>query len=556
MSVRSPTATTAPLLPLASSMSALLERLIHQPFVESASRPKPEERATTDRSDALCALMKVLQDQAAHDGYRLVTINAEAKRCILACSRQGGRPAATSAGASPAGVSSASPTSSATSPASPMSPAFPMSPSTDSDGEAAVARRATSKRCGCRCRINLNYHSKFNAWRVTSYEAAHNHSLHAVASSSSSTSTEEEYPQLTSAMIEMAIERYAAMNAPPEHSAILALANMRAMAMSGGTVNEQQQQPAPMTIVTAPTTNGVIGEAVTPSSPSTSSSSSSSNSADEERLLRRNLLARRLSTILNTPVTMNMSKPGSPLTSRRRFAFKSPAAGSTMGQEHVMNLQQQTMRSAPSPAMSDTSLNSLRGMTTSAIELDRYAMLHHQFKALIATACKRREWTESVLTGIGRFMDQLQAPQAATAFGPAQVQSGSMTKTPVVQSTVHVQPMTPAPVQSLVPVESHMPVQSTAPAIVPSTPAVPSTATVSTDPVTTMPAVPPPSPTHTIPKTSTLPLDFKFAVKHARSDVVDNKDGMDHSGSDMNKRIRMDALMLAVPRVRASSVQM
>jgi hypothetical protein len=50
--------------------------------------------------------------------------------------------------------------------------------------------------------------------------------------------------------------------------------------------------------------------------------------------------------------------------------------------------------------------SSLKSIATTAIEIDRYAMLHSALKRVIAIACKKRGWTEEVLKATGAWVNQ------------------------------------------------------------------------------------------------------------------------------------------------------
>ena len=133
----------------APNMATLLVSLKEVIFENKNHDRNIEERGPIDRDGSFGALTQILYDQAEKDGFKLITINTESKRAILACNRQG-RPPATSSQTGELGCTSAS--------------------STVSKG-----RAGTSIRCGCRMRVNINYHVKLRGWRITSYEISHNH---------------------------------------------------------------------------------------------------------------------------------------------------------------------------------------------------------------------------------------------------------------------------------------------------------------------------------------------------------------------------------------------
>jgi hypothetical protein len=58
--------------------------------------------------------------------------------------------------------------------------------------------------------------------------------------------------------------------------------------------------------------------------------------------------------------------------------------------------------------------SSLKEITTTAIEIDRYAMLNSSVKELIALACKKRQWTLEVLQSMGALMQKFGLPGTAS----------------------------------------------------------------------------------------------------------------------------------------------
>ena len=60
-------------------------------------------------------------------------------------------------------------------------------------------------------RININYHSKLNSWRITSYERAHNHPY----GNGEEVEKNGQSYEISPYMIERAINRFKGLNSPP-----------------------------------------------------------------------------------------------------------------------------------------------------------------------------------------------------------------------------------------------------------------------------------------------------------------------------------------------------
>lgn len=394
----------SPLLPLAPSMAALLTALKDQPFTDRQP-PRLDVRSTAERSESLSALMQILHDQADQDGFRLITINAEPKRVIMACNRQGKPPPSkqTTAGEEATSVEEVS-----------------SSPSSE-DGRRSN-RLGTSVRCGCRMRVNINFHTKLNAWRITSFESQHNHEY---GSSTNITSTAGavggESFQLSPDRIEAAIRRFSSAQQripttpTSEREAIAVLASMHSPHLSFG----------------SPATQTPNGWRHSPWQRRRSSSSLQGSPALQPASFPQ--------TMENSPSVKAAEKPAPILVIRRRPSSPSlqPSSARRPSLTALTPMQ-------PGLASSDE-----RTPMQTAMEIDRYAMLHHSFKRLIATACRRREWTQEVLQGVGRFLESLQSQpnqQAiAVPFGPASTSSpkpvveGSGESLPVVVSAAEPQ---------------------------------------------------------------------------------------------------------------------
>ena len=355
-------------------MSALLSSLKDIPFPEL---PHASERRANERSDSLSALMQVLQDQAEHDGFRLITINAELKRVILACNRQGKPPSTTAL----------TPTS------SPSTTVLPSVDEVDDDGASSTSsderkrsnRYGTSIRCGCRMRVNVNFHSKLNAWRITSYEDQHNHLY---GNPNSQECEEESKYEVTTAMVIDAIRKCAARYRPVsaggnERDAIAALTALGS--------------PSTTSIQSTVTETGLKSASV---SPVVKLPSISVNAGTMGQRPNKIIVIRRSSISPKSP--MSVIPPTLPNQT-------------SLGSAESRGLQS----SVPSVFSENSSASSSRHLAKTAMEVDRYAMMHTSFKKLIAVACRKREWTQEVLNGLGRFMEALQNQEDHPLFAPS-----------------------------------------------------------------------------------------------------------------------------------------
>ena len=466
------TTTMNHLMPLAPTMALLLSQLKDLPFTEQS---QIETRSTTDRGEALSTLMQILQEQAEKDGFRVITINAEPKRVIMACNRQGKPPQ--------------SPVKEESTAADVM--IFP------DDNARRSNRLGTSIRCGCRMRINVNYHSKLNAWRVTSFEAEHNHPVGALTIPSDEESSPdtvvpvvEESPSVepysvSPHMIKSAMAKYSMMNQTPEQHAIAALTALASPSAAPSNISMSSYAARPSINTSWLQSRGSISSESSisslavdtgslhhhgprsaaaleriPESPSMLQhmGSMQQQSSSGDNAAATFLKGRRPSRILIVRRRSPGSMSAGPLSAGiPTHAGNSGSDGSMMPFSPVqqttgpfsafpngttMHFSSPTMvplslsgsgatvigggavdgGKTPSPLRDDqsTTLRSLKGITSTAVEIDRYAMLHQSFKRLIAVACKRRDWSQDVLNGVGRFMEQFQQqPASANSFGPA-----------------------------------------------------------------------------------------------------------------------------------------
>lgn len=389
------------LVPMAPNMATMLAALKDIPFSCANDTIHQDQRSTTDRSEALATLVSVLVEQAKHDGFRLITINTEPKRVIMACNRQGKPPR--SHGGSPSDTTIAA-----------VSPITTASPS-DDDAKKRSGRWGTSIRCQCRMRVNINYHTKLNAWRVTSFETKHNHAYGTVTANVDWPAVEGSGYRVSAEQTHRAIQQYMSMNTAPPRLTL--------------TVNGTTPGTSPSASSSSPAESTDNDAAMVLSSLSKSSTMSSFEAAGGSPPAYNHTSPNHLQVLREQPQP-NINRPAPPriIVVRRpsidnESSTRPMSAGGVLQQhDHHANhspsapaiaaLSQaaasMAVASSPSPMMvSGPSLDTLRGLASTAIEIDRYAMLHNQFKKLIAVACKKRENTEDVLNGIGKLMEHV-----------------------------------------------------------------------------------------------------------------------------------------------------
>ncbi|KAI3637486.1 hypothetical protein MIR68_004135 [Amoeboaphelidium protococcarum] len=418
------------LLPLAPSMHELLTALKDLPFScdnDTITSGNDQHRPAHEKSESLATLMCVLSDQAEKDGFKLITINTEPKRVIMACNRQGKSPNAAAANSkSENGALSDTQSPSAESPMSPK----------------RHSRLGTSIRCQCRMRVNINFHTKLNAWRITSFESSHNHSYGTFSlennepqSTQRRTSVDYSY-EISESTIQRAIQRYRQMNAPTldmtriarESDAAFVLAgmskspaaekSMRLPLQPHGHPQQQQKQQLQSFQQVPPSQHNSNGSpnllmhqqplSAMPQTHRTSVSSSSSAGLDHRVPSSAGLVQKHLAH----PVSQHHNPAG--YTRRRSFSVATPqrnmAQPLSAGQHYAYT--NGAPSNAPPPQHPQQGEGArVKNMAAMAIEVERYAMMHNQFKKVIALACKKRDSTEEVISGIGRMLERLQAPE-------------------------------------------------------------------------------------------------------------------------------------------------
>jgi hypothetical protein len=344
--------------PIARNCHTLLNELKERSFGPANGE---RENTVSGRPDSLCTLVEILQTQAENDGFRLITVNAEPKRIILGCSRQGKPPA----------------------------------PKENDDEEKGDEEEQVKKisrgsqRCGCKMRVNINFNSKNNSWRITSFESQHNHEISAFAVDHD---VDPEF-KIDDSVIFNAIQKYSEdhprPNSPGEVAHTLALLSrtedVPQISMDAGSnVNGSMSPVSPDTkkrkLLPIDT---VISPRITPH---LAEYPKSANNAQGGRPNRVFLIRRRESGGIIQQNGVNMVPRSPNHVQYFKQDFSSP-----------LNSQSPSIPQQPSG-------ENLKNLATTAIELDRYAMLHSAFKKLIAIACKNREWTEEVLGKTGMMI--------------------------------------------------------------------------------------------------------------------------------------------------------
>lgn len=394
------------LIPMAPNMTTLLASLKDMPFTCEHDTIQPELRATTDRSEALSTLMSILIEQSTNDGFRLITINTEPKRVIMACNRQG----------KPPNWKQNQDSSSETEDGD-----------DDPDKKKRSGRWGTSIRCQCRMRVNINYHTKINAWRVTSYEANHNHGYGKYTRDEAEELKIDPEFRLNENMILQAINKYREMNSPPprlrvgsfhrDSDAALVLTSLAKSPFEATSPTTTGRHSFPATNKTSP-----INAQPDPHQLPIPSFTPGQSSNTPQRPPRIIVVRRSNNTGPNTaphsPISTGMYSAGgliSPVHPKpSMLQFRQPMAPApvirrrnsiSMSPTSASPHHQPKFQSSMKPP--DNNIQSLKGLAATAIEIDRYAMLHNQFKKLIAVACKKREHAEEVLGMIGMMTERL-----------------------------------------------------------------------------------------------------------------------------------------------------
>lgn len=404
-------------------MATLLAALKDAPFSCEKDSVKVEVRSTQDRSESLSSLMSILVDQAKHDGFRLITINTEPKRVIMACNRQGKPP---NSGKSLKAIDDESDVA-----------------TIDGDSESAMdtdtengpekkrrgGRWGTSVRCQCKMRVNINYHTKINAWRITSFQPGHNHEF-------ANTSLKDAISpqiftgfQISEQDIDEAIRKFRQMNVPMEYEG--------SYLNSNNNNNNLRESDAALALTslaslrdspnkTRLSINNLVedqSEAKTHQERFVQDQSiplrSPLNSKRPSRIFlvkRRRSSQGPLSAGLVSPTQLPFSpsqkSAGGDSAIQYRSGYLNRRGSFSAGPFRPKNSSSTNFAAASTPILASggTEQSSLRDITMTAIEIDRYSMLYTQFKKLIAAACKKREYTESVLTGIGHMMERISQP--------------------------------------------------------------------------------------------------------------------------------------------------
>jgi hypothetical protein len=380
-------------------------------------------------------------------GFRMITINTEPKRIIMACNRQGKPPPPSSEDGSPRPES--------------------LSPAVNKIGSATPpmkrnGRAGTSIRCGCRMRVNINYHSKINAWRITSFEHTHNH---AYGSSIVIEPDETKQPEIvpyecSPADVKRAIDSFRskskngttavnnendiamvltslAGNSPsPSTNQLMSNGHSRQQDVHFNSLSLSEQASANnslpnlrlASVATMLSPRILAEQAKSPIDAPAPEAQPTSLKNESERLpsIHQEIMNRQLPTFKRPRVFVMTSEdrllrqghsdPSSPTGGNFNGLKSAPIRDSgskSMGGNYIPQARRRSINYAqnrstpdfPNPPQSATtpSSHSLPKLAATAIELDRYAMLHSSVKKVIALACKKREWTEETLGLIGKL---------------------------------------------------------------------------------------------------------------------------------------------------------
>lgn len=404
-------------------MATLLASLKDAPFSCEKDSVKVEVRSTQDRSESLSTLMSILVDQAKQDGFRLITINTEPKRVIMACNRQGKPP---NSGKSQRNIDEES--DSATIDGESES-AMDTDTENGSDKKKRGGRWGTSVRCQCKMRVNINYHTKINAWRITSFQPSHNHEF--ADTSLKDAITPQIVPgfQISEQEINEAIQKFRQMNVPMEFEGHYSDNNKiresdAAWALTS--LASFRNSPSSARNKTRLSINNLVDDQPNAkarqerfSMDQNTPLRSPQNSKRPSRIFlvkRRRSSQGPLSAGLVSPTQLPFSPSHKSAGGDSAFQYRSgymnrrgSLSAGPLRPNHPGSVNYVTA-STPVLASGGTEQSSLRDITMTAIEIDRYSMLYTQFKKLIAAACKKREYTESVLTGIGHMMERISQP--------------------------------------------------------------------------------------------------------------------------------------------------
>lgn len=441
--------------------------------------------------------------------FRLITINTEAKRIIMACNRQGKPPV--------------------------MKP----EDGTNDETKRKSGRAGTSMRCECRCRVNINFHSKMCAWRVTSYEANHNHTYGEAAEDESAEAIVEKVIDgysISMDQIQKAIqsmERAVGALQPnnPRNTDMDAAQLLADLAGGPGPAGQEQRRrntwgiagadgahqgpqhrhsiaegavqgsagvirlPAPNAQVAARPQVNIQSQLVQHPHPIDSEYHAPANAGPVRPNDYRALAAKSTSslpTVANGvnqspgPVNQQAVPQGSPKMSQysgnldtsiigmRRISEPqvvgrlpiSPYSPQAQPQQVSPRVYAQQAQYQQQQQYHQQHLAEMKSVALTAIEIDRYAMLHSQCKRMMSIACKRREWTEDVLAGIGRFLEAMQQSQLQQQQQQQQQQYAHENRPvhPAAEPELpaerhHLEPVTEAP--EPVPIQPRSPQDST-----------------------------------------------------------------------------------------------
>lgn len=407
-------------LQVAPNMSTLLHSLKNLRFesqLSNSNNPndKPlEECGSGRRSAALSTLMTLISAQAEQvDAFKIITINTELKRVIMACNRQGRPP-----------------------------------PSVETDPNTPVVLSASSKsgrsvRCQCRMRVNINYHSKLRAWRVTSFEATHNHGFGRMDNSADTADKYRIHEKfvITQQDVQNAILKTAGRTQVTVSSAASTLAQFAQSSIRAST--------SPMYPMSYPGTPNTSKIAYT----TPYSARQASPDADRLSLKRTGPPLEHWHTNPNSPRfpgTLQLKQEflqRQVMPSSNGLSQYQPMKIDTSNVNPVMNHNQsmhtgqlfpgQTKmhmlppirnlihRENSSPASNENTIigrrrsksnlelptlqmkapvtsarSQLDHLANTALEVDRYATMHSCFKSVIALACKKPEWTSECLAAM------------------------------------------------------------------------------------------------------------------------------------------------------------
>lgn len=383
------------LQPTAPSLEVLARELIHKVF---SFDERPAIAGSNSRPVAAGTLIHILRAQAEHDGFRLIILSTEPKRIILACERQGKSTPSNHLKTGDGGKQET--------PASlHLTDAAILPSHTTLAKFSSKLNGVCKRRCGCKVRVNINYSADANGWRITSFNREHNHliktcslGLDTITKVKQEANDDKYDYEVTAEMIQNAMLSYCNSHQPPPTLD----KHLQDAVLHFNPINSNPHKLAAL----ADVSTDILHKQEHINVSSTNNSS--------------NLLHPPNLTISTTPTHRNFqaAQPASAgplesygqLSSSLKNDFRSNSQIRCLDGTRHHPHQQSLFRVAEGVDYHQPPLyaNQLKNITVTAVEVDRYAMLHTAFKSLISVACKRREWTQDILGKIGAEIEKLQ----------------------------------------------------------------------------------------------------------------------------------------------------